>query len=220
MVYLRYVFGLIRGEIEYTCAPLPEIFFGVSARVKEPYRRWLKKTAEEMECRDLSGFARVWNRCTDKYLEIPGLKQEHKILIKEPGTFLGSFEKDISCRRISSIPPCPVAKTPYSRQLRYISAQVVTSGVNWMRVPVTFNSCTHPTTDNKEIKYKKQVVSLVISLINSLMYFLLLLIYLSYFSFCFSLRTIFFVQISYCKFRNIKGDTKLYSFLLQRINLE
>ncbi len=56
MVYLRYVFGLIRGEIEYTCAPLPEIFFGVSARVKEPYRRWLKKTAEEMECRDLSGF--------------------------------------------------------------------------------------------------------------------------------------------------------------------
>ena len=102
----------------------------------------------------------------------------------------------------------------------YISAQVVTSGVNWMRVPVTFNSCTHPTTDNKEIKYKKQVVSLVISLINSLMYFLLLLIYLSYFSFCFSLRTIFFVQISYCKFRNIKGDTKLYSFLLQRINLE
>ena len=42
MVYLRYVFGLIRGEIEYTCAPLPEIFFGVSARVKEPYRRWLK----------------------------------------------------------------------------------------------------------------------------------------------------------------------------------
>ena len=27
MVYLRYVFGLIRGEIEYTCAPLPEIFF-------------------------------------------------------------------------------------------------------------------------------------------------------------------------------------------------
>ena len=79
MVYLRYVFG-------------------VSARVKEPYRRWLKKTAEEMECRDLSGFARVWNRCTDKYLEIPGLKQEHKILIKEPGTFLGSFEKDISDR--------------------------------------------------------------------------------------------------------------------------
>ena len=87
-----------QGGIEYTCALLPEIFFGVSARVKEPYRRWLKKTAEEMECRDLSGFARVWNRCTDKYLEIPGLKQEHKILIKEPGTFLGSFEKDISDR--------------------------------------------------------------------------------------------------------------------------
>lgn len=55
MVYLRYVFGLIRGEIEYTCAPLPEIFFGVSARVKEPYRRWLKKRRKKWSVETYQG---------------------------------------------------------------------------------------------------------------------------------------------------------------------
>ena len=98
MIYLRYVFGLIRGESSYTYAPLPEVFLSVSSRIKEPYRRWLKKTAEEMESRDAAGFARVWNRCTDKYLETLGLKDEHKILVKEPGTFLGIFEKELSDR--------------------------------------------------------------------------------------------------------------------------
>ena len=33
MVYLRYVFGLIRGEIEYTCVTSPEIFFPASLPV-------------------------------------------------------------------------------------------------------------------------------------------------------------------------------------------
>lgn len=42
MVYLRYVFGLIRGEIEYTCAPLPEIF---SASL--PCERTVPKVAEK-----------------------------------------------------------------------------------------------------------------------------------------------------------------------------
>ena len=43
MVYLRYVFGLIRGEIEYTCAPLPENFF----RRLCPCERTVPKVAEK-----------------------------------------------------------------------------------------------------------------------------------------------------------------------------
>ena len=94
MLYLRYIMSLIRGEIAYTHAPLPEVFAGVAARVKEPYRTWLKSTASEMKTRQESGFARMWNRSVDKYLKPLGLKQEHSILLKEPGTFLGSLEKD------------------------------------------------------------------------------------------------------------------------------
>ena len=36
----------------------------------------------------------MWNRCVDRYLGELNLKYEHSILIKEPGTFLGSLEKD------------------------------------------------------------------------------------------------------------------------------
>ena len=84
ILYFRYVMSLIKGEIAYACA----------RRVKEPYRRWLIKTANEMEQREEYGFARAWNRCADKYLKELELKNEHFILVKEPGTFLGSLEKD------------------------------------------------------------------------------------------------------------------------------
>ena len=89
MLYFRYVMSLIKGEIAYTHAPLPEIFSEVARRVKAPYDRWLIKTAAEMEKRDEYGFARMWNRCVDRYLGELNLKYEHSILVKEPGTFLG-----------------------------------------------------------------------------------------------------------------------------------
>ena len=92
--YLRYVMSLIRGEISYTHAPLPEVFLEVSKRVKEPFRSWLSKTAIALENRDESGFARVWNRCVEQYLKPLGLKGEHSVLVKEPGTFLGSLESE------------------------------------------------------------------------------------------------------------------------------
>ena len=47
-----------------------------------------------MEKRDEYRFARMWNRCVDRYLGELNLKYEHSILAKEPGTFLGSLEKD------------------------------------------------------------------------------------------------------------------------------
>ena len=94
MLYFRYVMSLIKGEIAYTYAPLPEIFSEVARRVKAPYDRWLIKTAAGMEKRDEYGFARMWNRCADRYLGELNLKYEHSILVKEPGTFLGSLEKD------------------------------------------------------------------------------------------------------------------------------
>lgn len=94
MQYFRYVMSLIKGEIAYTRAPLPEVFSAVAGRIKEPYRLWLKRTAQELEQREESGFTRTWNRCVDRYLKCLDLKYEHRILAKEPGTFLGSLEAD------------------------------------------------------------------------------------------------------------------------------
>lgn len=92
--YFRYVMSLIRGEIAYTHAPLPEIFSEVGRRVKEPYRTWLKNLAREMENREEYGFTRAWNRSVDRYLKVLDFRYEHRALIREPGGFLGSLEAD------------------------------------------------------------------------------------------------------------------------------
>lgn len=94
MLYIRYIFSLIKGEIAYSHAPLPEVFEAVAVRIKNPFRTWLVGTAKMMEKREETGFARAWNRCVEKYLKELGIKREHSILIKEPGTFLGSLERD------------------------------------------------------------------------------------------------------------------------------
>ena len=41
MEYLRYIAGMIRGQLEYTGAPLQELLMDVSAKIKEPYKSWL-----------------------------------------------------------------------------------------------------------------------------------------------------------------------------------
>ena len=94
MLYFRYVMSLIKGEIAYTHAPLPEVFSEVARRVKAPYDRWLVKMSAEMERREEYGFARMWHRCAERYLGELNLKYEHSILVKDPGTFLGSLEKE------------------------------------------------------------------------------------------------------------------------------
>ena len=71
--YLRYIVGLMKGEIEYTGAPLSEVFSSVARRVKEPYRNWLGQLSARTESRDESGFSRIWNKCINRYLLLTGL---------------------------------------------------------------------------------------------------------------------------------------------------
>lgn len=92
--YLRYVISLIRGEINYAGAPLPEVLAEVAGRIREPYRQWLLATSRTINQREESGFARMWNKCAEQYLKPLNLKADHAILIKEIGTFLGSLEKE------------------------------------------------------------------------------------------------------------------------------
>ncbi len=98
MLYLRYIAGLIKGDTEYTGAPLSEVFAGIAPRVKEPYRTWLKGCAAEVEKREEAGFTRIWSRCIDRYLKELNLRSEHSILLKELGTFLGQLDRETFSR--------------------------------------------------------------------------------------------------------------------------
>lgn len=94
MIYFRYVMSLIKGEIAYTQAPLYEIFIEVAGKIKQPYRGWLLKISEEIENREENGFCRIWGRCTDRHLKELDFRNEHLILIKEAGTFLGNLRSE------------------------------------------------------------------------------------------------------------------------------
>ena len=94
MRYIRYVAGLIKGELEYTGAPLAEIFRETGRRVKKPFSTWLVRMASEIDEREESAFARIWNRGIDRDLRELNLKSEHSILLKELGTFLGQIDQE------------------------------------------------------------------------------------------------------------------------------
>lgn len=94
LLYIRHLVSMLKGEITYSHAPLGEVFGCVSARVKEPYRTWLKSMKRQVEQCEENGFAKIWNRSIDKNLESLHLKSEHSIQLKELGTFLGQLDGD------------------------------------------------------------------------------------------------------------------------------
>ena len=63
MEYLRYIAGMIRGQLEYTGAPLQELLMDVSAKIKEPYKSWLEHTARRTAKRTRSEERRVGKEC-------------------------------------------------------------------------------------------------------------------------------------------------------------
>ena len=100
MRYIRYVAGLIKGEMEYTGAPLAEVFRETGRRVKKPFSTWLIRMASEIDEREESAFARIWNRGIDRDLKVLDLKSEHSILLKELGTFLGQIDRETAGRSL------------------------------------------------------------------------------------------------------------------------
>ena len=86
LLYIRHVIYLIQGEMEYTNAPLSEVFGKIS--------RWMKAMEREVETRSQRGFTKIWNQSIDKYLGELHLKSTHSIQLKELGTFLGQLDKE------------------------------------------------------------------------------------------------------------------------------
>ena len=88
LLYIRHIIYMIKGELEYSQAPLSEAFGRISVRVREPYRRWLSAMEKQVENREEDAFLKIWMRSVDKYLKELHLKSEHSIQLKELGTYL------------------------------------------------------------------------------------------------------------------------------------
>ena len=92
LLYIRHIIYMIKGELEYSQAPLSEAFGRISVRVREPYRRWLSAMEKQVENREEDAFLKIWMRSVDKYLKELHLKSEHSIQLKDLGTYLGQTD--------------------------------------------------------------------------------------------------------------------------------
>ncbi|EOS41343.1 stage III sporulation protein AB [Lachnospiraceae bacterium] len=92
LLYIRHIIYMIKGEMEYSSAPLSEVFGRISVRVREPYRQWLMAMEKQVEEREEDAFLKIWMRSVDKYLKELHLKSEHSIQLKELGTYLGQTD--------------------------------------------------------------------------------------------------------------------------------
>ena len=92
LLYIRHIIYMIKGELDYSSAPLSEVFGRISARVREPYRQWLGAMEKQVENREEDAFLKIWMRSVDKYLKELHLKSEHSIQLKELGTYLGQTD--------------------------------------------------------------------------------------------------------------------------------
>lgn len=92
LLYIRHIIYMLKGELEYSYAPLSEVFGRISVRVKEPYKHWLCAMEKQVEDREEDAFLKIWMRSMDKYLKELHLKSEHSIQLKELGTCLGQMD--------------------------------------------------------------------------------------------------------------------------------
>ena len=98
LLYIRHIVYMLKGEMEYSNAPLGEVFGRVAVRVKDPYRVWLRSMERQVETREEDEFAKIWNRAVDQYLGELHLKSAHYFQLKELGTFLGQLDGNTSSR--------------------------------------------------------------------------------------------------------------------------
>lgn len=99
--YLKRIFRMISSEIQYTQAPLSEVFYHVGRRMKSPYQEWFLYLAEEIDCRRSVTFDELWKNSICMHLggqrfsthDMEELKElGSQIGLKDTQTQLGVFE--------------------------------------------------------------------------------------------------------------------------------
>lgn len=93
LLYLRHIIHMLKGELQYTNAPLGEIFRRIAVRVKEPYRKWFHNMEKQIERRNELEFHKIWSKSIDKNLTELHLNKEHKRQIKEIGDCIGKMDQ-------------------------------------------------------------------------------------------------------------------------------
>lgn len=95
LLYIKNVIIMIRGEIKYQKAPLPEAFYHVGHRIKEPFGTFLLAVSESMEKKDGNSFACIWKEEVRNNLTGTRMQKTDINLFMQIGEQLGYLDNDM-----------------------------------------------------------------------------------------------------------------------------
>lgn len=73
---LNKIFYLLKSEMEYTRAPLAEIFTKISQKTGEPFQNWLRKLSEKLYEKQGGRLWEIWSNSIEEDLRGSRLKEE------------------------------------------------------------------------------------------------------------------------------------------------
>lgn len=95
LLYIKNVIIMIRGEIKYQKAPLPEAFYHVGKRVKAPFDTFLLAISERLENKDGDTFSHIWKDEISKNLIGTRLLKKDLNLFMQIGEQLGYLDNEM-----------------------------------------------------------------------------------------------------------------------------
>lgn len=92
---LKKMVTMLKGEIKYAKAPLPEAFYSMGQRLEEPFTTFLVGTARELDSYNGLPFKEVWNSHVDSDLNKSSLLPKDKEQLKSLGENMGYLDNEM-----------------------------------------------------------------------------------------------------------------------------
>lgn len=91
---------MLRGEIKYAKAPLPEAFQNMGGRLKEPFQSWCNRMSEELFSLSGKNFLEIWEKHIKEDLGKSRLKKEDLKLLASLGEQIGYLDVQMQLNNI------------------------------------------------------------------------------------------------------------------------
>ncbi|MCI8853770.1 MAG: hypothetical protein HFI31_03680 [Lachnospiraceae bacterium] len=92
---LKQALYMLRGEIKYSRAPLPEAFGALADRLPSPFGEFFSGMREELGRRDGRGLSRIWKEEMSRSLKKSSLRREEKEKLGRLGEGLGYLDLEM-----------------------------------------------------------------------------------------------------------------------------
>ncbi len=89
---------LLKGEISYGCAALPEALSSIGRKLPEPFARFLGRVASRLREYPDKSFQQVFQEEVKKNFRQSALSAKDKEALMQMGAFLGYLDKDMQLR--------------------------------------------------------------------------------------------------------------------------